>query len=62
VDNARRRRLLCLAKSPNAWHKRWYSQYCILIGEGLVGWSMGTAYLTDAGREWLRRNEETPAC
>ncbi len=49
MDNARRRRLLCLAKSPNAWHKRWYSQYCVLISEGLVGWSMGFAYLTDKG-------------
>jgi hypothetical protein len=54
MTSTRKRRLLCLATTPNAWHKRWYSQYCELIAEGLVGWAMGTAYLTDKGRDELR--------
>jgi hypothetical protein len=51
----RRKRLLILASTANADHKRWYSQYCKLIGEGLCGWVMGFAYLTDKGRAELDR-------
>ena len=50
----RKRRLLCLATTPNAWHKRWYSQYCELMAEGLVDWQLGHAFLTDKGRDELR--------
>jgi len=47
----RKKRLLLLATKPHN-HKRWYSQYCTLIGEGLVDWTLGTAYLTPHGN-WV---------
>ena len=53
---------MLLAQTPNANHKRWYSWYCDLMLEGLVAWQLGTAFLTEDGREWLRNNKETPAC
>jgi hypothetical protein len=49
----RRKRLLILAQTPNADHKRWYSQYCQLAAEGLTGWTLGFAWLTDKGRKEL---------
>jgi hypothetical protein len=49
----RRKRLLILASTANADHKRWYSQYLVLICEGLCGWVLGMAYLTDKGRAEL---------
>jgi hypothetical protein len=45
----RRKRLLLLAQVPNPLHQRYYSQYCTLLGEGLVMWTMGMAFLTDEG-------------
>jgi len=51
----RRKRLLILASTVNADHKRWYAQYLALIGEGLCGWVIGMAYLTDKGRAELDR-------
>lgn len=50
----RRKRLLLLAQATK-WHKRFYSQYCVLIGEGLVSWQLGTAFLTKEGQEELAR-------
>ena len=49
MSPTRKHRLMLLAQSPNANHKRWYSWYCALNREGLTGWSMGFAYLTDKG-------------
>jgi hypothetical protein len=48
----RRKRLLLLA-TMGGDHKRWYIQYCQLAAEGLTSWAMGTAFLTDKGREEL---------
>lgn len=62
MSPTRKRRLMLLAQTPNANHKRWYSWYCDLMLEGLVAWQLGTAFLTEDGREWLRNNKETPAC
>jgi hypothetical protein len=45
----RKKRLLLLALRPK-WHKRFYSQYYYLIGQGLIEWQLGTAFLTDKGR------------
>lgn len=56
MNEARRVRLLRLATTPNANHKRWYSSYCELMGEGLCGWRLGTAYLTSKGQEYLVRS------
>lgn len=53
MNQTRKIRLLKLAKTPKANHKRWYSQYCVLIKEGLVGWSLGMAYLTPTGEYQL---------
>jgi hypothetical protein len=50
----RRKRLLLLAQAPKG-HKRFYSQYYTLIKEGLVGWILGTAFLTDEGKAELWR-------
>lgn len=49
----RRKRLLLLAQTANADHKRWYSQYCELSREGLTRWTLGFAWLTDKGRKAL---------
>ena len=57
MTNLRRKRLLLLATKPKD-HKRFYSQYCILIGEGLVDWCMGTAFLTKLGQQWLKENNK----
>ena len=48
----RRHRLLLLATKARD-HRRWYAQYCVLAGEGLTGWTMGFAWLTDKGRKAL---------
>lgn len=53
----RKKRLLILAKSPNSCHKKYYSQYCELIGEGLVFWQFGTANLTPLGIDYLECEE-----
>jgi hypothetical protein len=55
MNNTRKRRLLILATKPHN-HKRRYSWYYKLMGEGLVGWQLGTAFLTDEGRDWIKRN------
>lgn len=60
MNNLRCKRLLMLARTVNADHKRWYSQYCILMREGLVSWALGMAFLTPKGEDWLRQNEGTP--
>jgi len=52
VNDLRRKRLLILA-SGSAWHKCFYSQYCQLINEGLIRWVIGTAFLTELGKEKL---------
>jgi len=48
----RKKRLLMLATKP-ANHKRFYSEYCILMQEGLVYWTLGTAFLSIAGEKEL---------
>lgn len=55
IGELRTKRLLLLAQSPNQWHKRFYHQYYYLCWEGLTGWMLGTAYLTDKGKEELKR-------
>ncbi len=50
----RQRRLLQAAwHRPTINHKAFYGQYCYLIWEGWVQWHLGTAFLTDAGKERL---------
>lgn len=53
MSPTRKHRLLLLAQSPNANHKRWYSWYCQLRDDGLVGWQVGCAFLTDKGKREL---------
>ena len=53
MTDLRMKRLLTLAGRP-ADHKRFYSQYCELIGKGYVGWVIGFAYLTTEGKEKLK--------
>jgi len=48
MTRLRKKRLLLLARHGGD-HKRWYSQYCELINQGLVQWALGTAFLTDDG-------------
>lgn len=45
----RERRLLQMAWHLTGSHKQHYPEYCYLMGEGLVQWSLGTAFLTEAG-------------
>lgn len=45
-------RLLKLATCPKN-HKRWYHQYYWLARHGLIEWSLGTAFLTPKGQEYL---------
>lgn len=52
----RKYRLLLLAKYGGD-HKAWYSKYCELMGEGLVTWALGMAFITDKGNEELKRME-----
>jgi len=54
MTKLRKKRLLLLATAPK-WHKRFYSQYCELIYEGLINWTFGYAFLTEKGREELER-------
>lgn len=49
----RERRLLQMAWHCTGDHKSHYGEYCFLIYAGLVQWSLGTAFLTMAGRERL---------
>lgn len=55
ISNLRRKRLLLLATKYHN-HKRWYSQYRKLQSEGLVSWTLGAAFLTDKGKQWLQMN------
>jgi hypothetical protein len=48
ISRLRKKRLLYLARHGGD-HKRWYSQYCELIKQGLVTWTLGMAFLTDDG-------------
>jgi len=48
LTRLRKKRLLLLARDGGD-HKRWYSQYCELIKEGLITWQIGIAFLTDEG-------------
>jgi len=48
MTRLRKKRLLLLARHGGD-HKRWYSQYCELINQGLVKWALGAAFLTDDG-------------
>lgn len=54
VTPTRKKRLLMIAGKP-ADHKPYYSQYLELMGEGLIGWTIGWAYLTEKGKEELDR-------
>jgi hypothetical protein len=54
MNELREKRLLLLATTPNAWHKAFYSQYCHLMRRGLVGWTLGMAYLTPDGEKRLK--------
>lgn len=49
----RKKRLLLIAGKP-ADHKPYYSQYLQLMKDGLVGWTLGWAYRTEAGEQWLK--------
>lgn len=49
----RKHRLLLIAQTTNANQKRWYSQYCKLNRDGLTGWQLGSAYLTEKGKREL---------
>lgn len=42
-------RLLKMAYKGNFHHKRFYSQYCYLIGKGYVQWALGHAFITAEG-------------
>jgi hypothetical protein len=53
MNELREKRLLLLATTPNAWHKRFYSQYYRLINAGLVYWFVGMASLTPKGEQRL---------
>jgi hypothetical protein len=55
----RRMRLLELATHPSGDHKSHYLQYCQLINEGLVRWTIGFASLTDKGTIELNKLKET---
>jgi len=48
LTRLRKKRLLLLARDGGD-HKRWYSQYCELMKEGLITWQIGSAFLTDEG-------------
>jgi hypothetical protein len=48
MTRLRKKRLLLLARDGGD-HKRWYSQYCKLMKEGLITWQIGIAFLTDEG-------------
>lgn len=52
VTPLRKKRLLKLA-TGGADHKKYYSQYCELMREGLVHWCLGMAFLTPQGKECL---------
>ena len=54
ISPLRLKRLLILARTPKAWHKRFYHQYYYLIYAGIVGWELGTAYLTEYGHNLLK--------
>jgi hypothetical protein len=49
LTRLRKKRLLLLSKYGGD-HKRWYSQYCELMKEGLVNWMLGSAILTIEGQ------------
>lgn len=51
----RRLRLIAMAGVGGFNHKAFYSQYRLLIGEGLCGWALGFAYRLPAGEEELAR-------
>ena len=55
----RRKRLLILAQHASGWHKPYYSQYCKLMSEGLIRWTLGMAFLTPMGVEELKRLKDT---
>lgn len=48
ISRLRKKRLLLLARHGGD-HKRWYGQYCELMKQGLVSWTLGIAFLTDDG-------------
>jgi hypothetical protein len=58
MTSLRRKRLLILAEG-GGWHKPYYSQYCKLMGEGLIRWTLGMAFLTPMGVEELKRLKDT---
>ena len=49
----RERRLLQMAQNTSGNHKQHYGEYCFLIYQGYVEWSLGTAFLSEAGKERL---------
>lgn len=52
ISRLRCKRLLLLATQPKN-HKRFYHQYYYLVRLGLVGWVIGSAYLTTDGQREL---------
>lgn len=56
ISQLRTKRLLLLATEPRD-HKSWYHEYYFLVWEGLIQWTMGTAFLTDLGERELERLE-----
>jgi predicted RNA polymerase sigma factor len=53
MDSTRKYRLLLLASRPRYNHKKRYPEYLKLLDEGLVGWQLGTAFLTEKGKQEL---------
>ena len=51
-SDTRLKRLLLLCKRGGS--KRLYHYYYYLVREGLVDWSLGTAFITEDGEEMLR--------
>jgi hypothetical protein len=56
----RKKRLLILAQYGGGDHKRFYSQYCQLMSEGLVRWVIGMAFITPKGSDVLKRLAKNP--
>lgn len=52
-SNTKLKRLLLLAKYGGG-SKTLYHYYYYLVREGLVDWSLGTAFITEDGEEMLR--------
>jgi len=57
MTNLSREKLLSMASKPIN-HKPHYAQYCDLLQEGLIKWTLGFAHLTEAGKVELDKLKE----